>query len=211
MSGGTRIIGVDFDNTLVTYDEIFYNVAIQRGLLSPTAGRSKKNVRDLVRQMPNGEIEWQKVQSLVYGPLLKDAQFTEGVESFFKLCKRNGVKIFIVSHKTEFSKYDETHTNLRTAALSWMASNRVFEAEGLGLAPESVFFCATRHEKIRHITQIGCTHFIDDLEETFLEPDFPADVEKILFVPNGSSATLVGGRVAGSWQEISEYFFGASD
>ena len=32
------------------------------------------------------------------------------------------------------------------------------------------------------IRALGCTHFIDDLEEVFLEPSFPSDVHKILFV-----------------------------
>lgn len=203
------IIGIDFDNTLVTYDEILYTVALKRGLIPPTADKSKKIIRDRVRQLPDGEVEWQKLQASVYGPLIMEARLINGVQAFFELCRRNGVKVYIVSHKTEFSRYDETRTNLRTAALGWMAANGFFQTEGLGLSPETVFFCATRGEKIEHIRQLGCTHFIDDLEETFLEENFPVKVERVLYAPSRQTGTLTGVRVVTSWQEISEYFFAA--
>lgn len=202
-----RIIGVDFDNTLVTYDEILYTVAIKRELIPPTADKSKKIIRDRVRQLPDGEIEWQKLQASVYGPLIMEARLINGVQAFFKLCRRNGVKVYIVSHKTEFSRYDETRTNLRTAALGWLAANGFFQAEGLGLSPEDIFFGATRQEKIGYIKQLGCTHFIDDLEETFLEENFPMNVERILYAPHRQSATWPEIKVVMNWQEINEYFF----
>ena len=211
MSSGTRIIGVDFDNTLVTYDELLHTVATQRRLSPASAPKSKKSIRDYVRQLPDGEIEWQKLQAIAYGPLIKEAKLIDGVQAFFELCKRNGVKAYIVSHKTEFSRYDETRTNLRTAALGWMAANGFFRTDGLGLAHDAVFFSATRQEKIEQIRQLGCTHFIDDLEETFLEESFPVGVERILYVPHRQSETQPDMKVVTSWQEIGEYFFAAGE
>ncbi len=46
--------------------------------------------------------------------------------------------VFIVSHKTEYAGYDETRTNLRTAALEWMTSHHFFEPHGLDLARDHV-------------------------------------------------------------------------
>jgi len=204
------VIGVDFDNTIVTYDDLLFACAVQRGLIPPAAQKSKKNVRDQVRLLPGGEIEWQKLQALVYGPRIGDARLSEGVRTFFGLCKVNGAKVYIVSHKTELASYDETRTNLRTAALGWMVTNKFFQTEGLGLSREDVFFCATRQEKIQLIEQLGCTHFIDDLEETFLEETFPPNVEKTLYAPHRQGVVLPGVRVVSTWREISEYLFGAN-
>lgn len=206
MSSGTRIIGVDFDNTLVTYDELLHKIAVQRGLIPASAPKSKMSIRDYIRHLPDGEIEWQKLQAIAYGPLIKEAKLIDGVQAFFELCKRNGVKAYIVSHKTEFSRYDETRTNLRTAALGWMAANGFFRTDGLGLAPDAVFFGATRQEKIEHIRALGCTHFIDDLEETFREPTFSAGVEKFLYAPHGH-APLPSVTVVATWQALCEHFF----
>ena len=45
--------------------------------------------------------------------------------------------------------------------------------------------------------------FVDDLEETFLEPDFPEGIEKILFAPH-DHAPVPGARMCRSWDEIRE-------
>jgi hypothetical protein len=205
------IIGVDFDNTLVTYDELLHSLAVQQGLIHPTAEKNKKCIRDQIRQLPDGEIEWQRLQALAYGPRIVEARLIDGVWRFFKLCKQNKVKVYIISHKTEFANYDETHTNLRKAALDWMVANHFFQEEGFGLSPETVFFGAIRQEKIEYIKKLNCTHFIDDLEETFFEETFPSNVEKILFAPHPQPADLPGVKVVTSWQEVSDYFFSGSN
>ena len=205
------VIGVDFDNTLVTYDALLKQVAIERGLLTPGVNYTKKEVRDHVRHLPNGEIEWQKLQAVVYGTRIGEAQLIEGVDTFFRQCRRADWQLYIVSHKTEFAGYDETGTSLRQAALDWMWAHRFFASDGLGLTPATVVFGATRQEKLDAIRQLGCTHFIDDLEETFLESGFPQDVEKILFAPHPPAEVPPGVRVITSWQGIGEYFFGISD
>lgn len=203
------IIGVDFDNTIVTYNELLYKVAVQRGLIPSTVEKSKKDIRDQIRLLPDGEIEWQKLQAIAYGPRISEAKLNAGVWEFFELCKCNNVKVYIVSHKTEFAEYDETRTNLCTTALGWLRANQFFQPAGLGLSLEAVFFGATRQEKIKYIGQLGCTHFIDDLEETFLEEGFPADVEKILYAPCYPRVAMSRVKVITSWHEISEYFFAA--
>jgi thiamine kinase-like enzyme len=184
------VIGVDFDNTLVSYDELFERLAHERGLATSTG---KKAIRDKIRQLPDGDIEWQELQGIAYGPRMSEAKLIEGVPEFFAACRQRDIPVHIISHKTEFSNYDPTRTNLRQAALQWM------KAHGLPAAE----FGSTRAEKIAAIMRFGCTTFVDDLEETFLEPDFPAGVEKILFAPHGH-APVPGVYICRSWQEITE-------
>jgi hypothetical protein len=203
------IVGVDFDNTIVDYSDVMHSAAVRQGLISPGVRQSKKDIRDAIRHLPDGEIKWQKLQAIVYGPMMGAASLIDGVRTFFELCKQHKVRAYIVSHKTEFARRDETSTNLREAALAWMSENGFFEADGMGLSRHDVYFESTRREKIERIRRLGCTHFIDDLEETFLEESFPADVEKILYAPHVQHSSLQGVKVAATWKEICDYFFDA--
>jgi thiamine kinase-like enzyme len=196
------IIGVDFDNTLVSYDELFERLARERGLADATG---KKAIRDQVRQSA-GDIEWQKLQGIAYGPRMGEARLIAGVPEFFRLCRQRGVRAVIISHKTEYAGYDETRTNLREAALRWLKANGFFDPDGLGFRPEDVHFASTRAEKIDLIQRLGCTVFVDDLEETYLEPSFPAEIEKILFDPQGGPS-LPDVQVCRTWDEIREHVF----
>lgn len=206
----TRVVGLDFDNTIVSYDEVIFQTAVERGLIEASADVNKRSVRDRIRQLPDGEVEWQKVQALIYGPLMSRAQLIEGVSDFVRACREQHVPVYIVSHKTEFAGYDSTKTNLRAAALAWMVGKRFFEPEGLGLRVENVFFESTREAKIARINAIGCSHFVDDLEEVFLEPSFPASVEKLLYAPDPSvpvGPLRIEATVMRSWQAIRDHVF----
>jgi len=205
-----RICGVDFDNTIVTYDELLARIARERGLLHSDIPATKRSIRDRIRCLPNGEIEWQKCQALLYGSRICEAKLNEGVSQFFQLCRVNGISVYIVSHKTEYSGYDTTGTNLRDAAVGWMAAHKFFDSDGLGLTRDAVFFAGTRQEKISCLAALGCTDFIDDLEETFLEEAFPAGVTRILYEPLRESVPPPGVKLIKSWQEISDYFFGGN-
>ena len=203
----TPTVGIDFDNTIVSYDELMHRAAVARGLIRDDAERTKRAVRDRIRQLPDGEVEWQKLQALAYGPLMRDAQLVDGVEEFMRRCRDAGIAIAIVSHKTEYANYDDTRTNLRIAAVDWMAAHRFFERDGLTLSRSDVHFESTRADKIARIKDIGCSDFIDDLEEVFLEPSFPSDVHKILYAPHGATVSANGATVMPSWRALHDYFF----
>lgn len=208
--GRNYVIGIDLDNTIVSYGDIMHKVARQRGLIQLDVGKNKKNIRDKIRQLPDGEIEWQRLQAIVYGSRMEEARLINGVQTFFELCKLYKVKVYIISHKTEFAKFDETGTNLRAVAMIWMKKNRFFETGGLGLPQENVHFEPNRHEKIERIRHLRCTHFIDDLEETFFENSFPKIIEKILYAPYIQCMSLSEVKVFTTWEEISDYFFNAT-
>lgn len=204
----TGPIGVDLDNTIVSYDDVLYRAAIELGLIGPEVSRSKKAVRDAIRKQPEGEIEWQKLQAEIYGPRMPEAQLIDGVVDFFKECHTRSIGFYIVSHKTRFANYDRTETNLRAAALSWLDSQGLFSSDSLGLSRDRVLFESTRQAKIERIRKLRCTHFIDDLEETFLEKAFPRKVVKILFDPHNLYSPRPGVRTFASWFAINSYLFG---
>ena len=201
------IIGIDFDNTIVCYDQLFHEAARKNGLIPAEVPVSKDEVRGYLRR-DNREKEWTELQGIVYGPRIQEAFPFPGVLEFLDSCKQRCIAVRIISHKTEYARYDKTRTNLREAALDWMACHRFFQAAGLGLSPNSIIFGATRQAKIEHIRRSGCTHFIDDLEEVFLEDTFPGNVEKIFFASNHQPEAMPGVKVMKGWKEISEYFFG---
>ena len=203
---GTAIrIGIDFDNTLVDYSQVFLAAAKQRGLIGPAFDGSKRAVRDSIRSLPDGELTWQRLQGSVYGAGIGSAAMFEGADAFLRSCRTKGLDVFVISHKTRYGHHDPMRVDLRRAALDWMASRGFFSGNGYGIPVERVFFESTRTAKIERIGAVGCTHFIDDLEEVFSDPDFPVEVLPILFAPSGALRT---GAVCPSWQQIAEVLFG---
>lgn len=195
------IIGLDFDNTIVEYTPLFRSLAIEKGWLETTSpAQSKKDVRDCVRLLPDGEMKWRDLQAAIYGPRILEATPFEGVLDFIAARVREGHEIRVVSHKTEYAANDfDKACSLREMALKWFESNELFSEE-YGLSREKVFFADTRQEKVAKIAELGCVLFVDDLIETFAEAGFPKDVKRILFADDGAG---FDGAVAGDWAEIS--------
>ena len=197
-----RTLGIDFDNTLVTYDHLIHAIATERGLIANDFNANKKEIRDSIRQLVDGDIEWQKIQGLIYGPQIHKAIPSPGVVKFLTQCKTHGYSLVLVSHKTEFANYDETGTNLRVAAMNWLRDNQL-----LGLVFDGIFFESTRIEKLNRIGMAGCQYFVDDLEETFDEDSFPKKVGKILYTTNDLDFVSLSLCAAGNWDHISDYLF----
>ena len=97
------IVGIDFDNTLVDYGDVMHRAAVRFGFIGKDAPRDKRNIRDKVRRLPDGEMKWRKLQAFVYAEAMDEAKLMEGVRDFFDLCKRAGIRVYIISHKTEFT------------------------------------------------------------------------------------------------------------
>jgi hypothetical protein len=202
MAGTARVIGIDFDNTLISYDVLFHGLALEAGLIGAAIPVDKRAIRDEVRRSAQGDQAWQALQGTAYGPRIGAAAPAPGAKAFIAQCQKAGLEVLIISHKTDFATVDPTRTPLRRAAMDWLG------AQGLGGLP--VRFGATRAEKLEQIRAAGCTHFIDDLEETFREPAFPAGVQGILYAPGGAPAPDLPGLVTvRSWAEIGSRLFGA--
>lgn len=196
-------LGIDFDNTIICYDAVFHRLAVEAGLLSPDAPPRQKAVREAARQSAEGDVAWQRLQGQAYGPRIQEATPAPGVLAFLAKARGAGLDVHIISHKTRFASIDPTGTDLQAAAAAWLARHNFFSEE-TGL-DETRFHCgATRQEKIALIQGLGCTHFVDDLVETFREAAFPTDIQPILYAPGGEPAPEDLPRlwVARSWEEI---------
>src|SRR5207302_4158082 len=117
--GGRTIIGIDLDNTLVCYDDLFHFAAHQEGLIELSAPKGKERIRDAIRLLPGGESKWTRLQAIVYGPRISGARTFEGGEMFLRHCSEQGTKAVIVSHKTRFVTLDGKRIDLRDSALAW--------------------------------------------------------------------------------------------
>ena len=194
------IIGLDFDNTIVEYTPLFRSLAIEKGWLPATSpARSKKDVRDLVRLLDDGEMKWRDLQAEVYGPRILGAKPFAGVREFLASCRDRGLEVQVVSHKSEYAANDFDKTcSLRAMALAWFEAGGFFDA-GYGLARDRVHFTDTRREKVARIAELGCAVFVDDLVETFEEAGFPQGTRRILF---SDAAPDFDGAVAADWAEV---------
>lgn len=197
------VIGIDFDHTLIDYSALLRDIVETRGLLAEIP-QNKKNIRDALWLLPEGDLKWREIQEEMYGQRIAEAKPAAGVLDFLQACKKKRIEVYVVSHKTEYSSL-RPGINFRLVAQNWMKNNAFFSNE-IGLNENKVFFEPTRREKIQRIKQIGCTHFIDDLEEVFSDLSFPPKVVKILYAspPSQSSGVIL----KKNWGEIHDYFFG---
>lgn len=209
VADATSVIGIDFDNTIVTYDDLFHRLALESQLIDRGVSQNKRHVRDAVREGRDGERAWQQLQAQAYGPRITEAAIAAGVPEFLAACRSRRLPVFIVSHRTERASLGPTDTNLRDVAFDWMRTHGFFAADGFGVQENHVFFESTRADKVARIEAVGCTHFVDDLEEVFAEPAFPAHVTKILFAPNDAGREPIPGvAMVGNWKAIGDYLFG---
>ncbi len=199
-------LGVDFDNTIVACGELFHRLAVDRGIIAAAIAQDKTSVRDAVRQREGGEIEWQELQALVYGPALQEASPVPGVLEALAEFRRRGAAVSIISHKTQFAARDSSRTDLRVAAMGWLRTHGI-AGRGALVDEEQIFFAASRRDKVARIHSVGCTHFVDDLKETFLAPGFPSGVVRILFAPDDGTAFSSADEVLHTWEDIVEYVF----
>jgi hypothetical protein len=200
-------IGLDFDNTIIRYDEVFQQAARERGLLDAGFSGTKQQVRDAIRSLQDGELKWQALQGYVYGKGIADAQIFSGVPEFLRRARKEGHTILIVSHKTEYGHFDPDRVNLRIAALEWMQAQDFFSDQGFSMHRDDIHFASTRSEKVSRIADLGCDVFVDDLEEVFTDPDFPPSVERILFSESVEAVSALPYRVCRDWLAIEEAVF----
>lgn len=200
------IIGVDLDNTIIDFNALFFRFGIQKGYLEKHDLKDKKFIRDKIRHLTNGEKKWHDLQLRIYGKEIFKAKLYKGVKGFFRNCQLYKIPVFIISHKTELSNDPKNRIDLREKARQFLGKNKLFAKQN-SLTLSNIFFEDSRQRKIQRIAELGCTHFIDDLTETFMEPEFPKKVHKILFCPQKTEGNLLKVQTFTSWKDINEYFF----
>lgn len=190
-------IGIDFDNTIVCYDELFWQVARERGLIPQDIPRTKDAVRDALRQSGR-EADWTEMQGLVYGTRMQEAREFPGVADFFRMAASRGWSLCIISHKTRLPYAGPPH-DLHAAAGKWLRSHGFVGTAPGCVSDDAVFFALDKRQKLNGIGAQGCRAFIDDLPELLADPSFPARVERVLFDPHDRHVSWSAGQRFSDW------------
>jgi hypothetical protein len=191
-------IGLDFDNTIVSYDALFHKVALEGGWITAAVPTSKVSVRDHLRAIGQEPV-WTVMQGYVYGARMDEAAAYPGVVECLLWARAQGILVSIVSHKTRHPFLGK-HYDLHAAAHHWI-SLHLTDAAGPLVAPDRVYFELTKESKVQRIADIGCTVFVDDLPEILLAPRFPIATAPILFDPDSHHQANTLPR-ASHWSEV---------
>ena len=202
-------IGVDFDNTIVSYDKVFHKVALEQSLIKSNLNISKIAVRDYLRDKGQNNI-WTELQGYVYGERMLEADIFPGFINFLTFARKNSIEVSIVSHKTIYP-YLGNRYNLHDSARDFISKLLTNQNKNL-VNKKNIFFELTQEKKAIRINQQSCDFFIDDLPEIFALNDFPKKTRKILFDPDMSHKNFDDGVICSSWENIQELvrndFFG---
>ena len=198
-------IGIDLDNTVISYDNAFQLGAALSGLVDRNCKLNKKAIRDFIRNEPDGETEWQKLQSYVYGEGINEAVLFPGVYRFLWRCKQRKIDVEIVSHKTEFGNFDSKKISLRDSATNFLVNHGLLGDKNSLI--KKVTYKKSKNEKIDYIKQNNYEYFIDDLEEIVFSKELK-NQKGILFSRDNLSNTSSNVVISKSWEEISQNILG---
>jgi Haloacid dehalogenase-like hydrolase len=197
-------LGFDFDNTIVSYDELFHKVALEQGVIHQEVPINKLAVRDYLRQQ-NQEHIWTEMQGYVYGARMDEAQAFPHALDVLKTLKAKGYTLAIVSHKTKYP-YLGNQYDLHAAARRWIENYLCDNGEPL-IAAEHIYFELTKEAKLARITHLQCDLFVDDLPEILLAPQFPNKTQRLLFDPEQQHDhhTKQDIKLMNSWLALESY------
>ncbi len=194
-------IGIDFDNTIVSYDSLFHKVATEEELIPSDLAPSKLAVRDYLRREGKEE-RWTQMQGYVYGARMDEAELYPGVIEFMRWAKKHRIVISIISHKTRFP-FSGPIFDLHEAMHCWIRSHL---NDGRKCLVRDVFIEPTQEDKLHRVSRLSCDWFIDDLPEVLLAEKFPLSTGKILFDPHGDHDENLSWIRLRNWNEILGHF-----
>jgi len=190
-------VGIDLDNTLVSYDGLFYRLGRARGVVPEGVAANKVSVHTYLHATYAIDV-WTELQAEAYGPAMIEAEPFPGALEFIRAARADGIRVSIVSHRTRVPYRGPAH-DLHHAARQWLARH--------GLENIEAYFEEDREAKCARIAALGCVAFIDDLPSVLSHPQFPAGVTRILFDPAGVHAGDVTADLrAQRWPEIAQHF-----
>lgn len=175
------LIGLDFDNTIVCYNNAITQLAETLPDLPDDLPRTKLALRDFLRRA-NREPEWTAFQGAIYGPGMAHAEPFEQALDVMRMLRDMGHSLTILSHRS-LRPYAGPAYDLHAAARGWV-QERLACADLI--QNESVFFYETRERKIAAVNALGCEVFLDDLPEVLEDEYFPKNCRAILFDPERS-------------------------
>ena len=198
-------IGVDLDNTIISYDKAFQNGAIVSGLVDKDCNLNKKALREFIRTKPDGEFEWQKLQGYVYGAGISEAVLFPGVYRFLWRCRERKIEIEVVSHKTEYGHFDSQKISLRDSATNFLKNHGLLDNKNPLI--KKVTYKGSKQEKLDFIKHNNYEFFIDDLEEIIFSEELESQ-KGILFSHEEPFIKNSNKAIAKSWENISQNILG---
>jgi thiamine kinase-like enzyme len=204
MIDSIKKIGIDLDNTIISYDTAFQLAAKKLKLFECDKILCKENLRNTIRRRKNGEEQWQKLQGYVYGKGIENAQIYPGVQRFLWRCNQLGINVEIVSHKTKYGHFDKSKTLLRECANIFLGNNFIGSSFS---AINKITYTDNREDKLDYIRNNRFDLFIDDLVEV-VESISTTDCQSILFSSGEVIGRLQDVKVMKSWAEIESFLFG---
>jgi len=178
-------IGLDFDNTIVSYDNAISLLSADIGNLPPTLPRNKLAIRNFLRR-EGREAEWTRFQGELYGPGMKFAKPFDGSIGAITSLARLGYKLVIISHRSRYPYAGPPH-DLHKYANNWISQNLLDNIKRVDPAIFSrICFLETSNEKIEMIARLQCLAFVDDLPEILRSTTFPPGTRRVLFSPTGA-------------------------
>lgn len=172
------LLGIDFDNTLVCYDRLFYDLAREHALIPPHVAADKTAVRDFLRAADR-EDDWTWLQGLAYGPRITGAHPYPGALESLRHWRSRGHSLAIVSHKTLHPYAGEPH-DLHAAARGWLETHL-----DPGLL-SGAHFELTRQAKLQRAAALNLDVFIDDLPDILRDlAALDSGIRLYLFDPHG--------------------------
>jgi len=204
-------IGIDFDNTIVDYTGVFYQVAVGLGWIPKETQHTKFAVKQFFLDN-NNEKKWTELQGIVYGKAIIQASPFPCIHQTFTSWLSKGYELFIISHKTKYPIIGDK-VNFHIAAMNWLEQHQLVSLSGSSttIPYKNVFFNETKEEKIAKIAALSCDLFIDDLPSILLHDNFPKPTEKVLFDPKneqeleGQNSVLSKNKIL-HWSTLAEHY-----
>ena len=173
------IIGLDFDNTIVSYSEAISFLADDLFDIPHQIERTKLGLRNYLRKEGREE-DWVKFQGTLYGPGMEYAvPYPDAIKTIEEIIEL-GHRVVIISHRTRYPYAGERH-DLHKFAREWIDRN-ISHLELFSTG--SSYFLETKADKICKINEVGCDFFVDDLVDLLRDPGFPQLTNRVLFAPD---------------------------
>jgi hypothetical protein len=194
-------IGIDFDNTIINYEDVFFKTAVDYGYINQDAfqgSNTKKNDVKTYLINLNREDDWTRIQGLVYGEAIELAKPYCNLNLFLDFLLKNNHQFFIVSHKTKYP-FIGKKVDLHQSAKKWINIHlkKYFS--------DNFYFEETIEKKIDRINKLKPDFFIDDLEKILLHKKLSKKINKILF-SNQKITKNSFLMVTNEWIEVLGYF-----
>lgn len=187
-------IGIDFDNTLCIYDEVFHNLFKSTTLIDQNTNFWKKE--DYANALRNNGREdiWTTMQGYVYGFLVQNAKIASGFSELVSSLTPDD-ELLIISHKTEHSASREKF-KLREAASDWITAKILPLTQSNNVKVEAIFLNDEK-SKIDKIKEEKPDIFVDDLLRVCVEIE--DTIERVYWYGGNDHRNIIGVQ---NWQDV---------